>query len=315
MITDILTSSVSRLHSLRAVARRRPRTLSIEPTSRCNLNCPFCLVGQQNSLPNTSHDLLPRGLGDMDWELFEKILGDAVEFGINKIQLHFQGEPLLYKRFADMVEAAKAEGLYTQVFTNGLPLTKEKAARIIHAGLDSLRFSVDGATQETYEKNRVGGELDHVLRNMRIMVEEAKKAKSNIELLWQFIALQNNEHEIEVARELATDIGIPFFVKTFAETDENLAPSNPKLRRKLRVKPCIDIYRAIFVYHTGEVVACCYDQEGENVVGSLQNSSLKQIWNSKEYQDLRDRINNAEKNPTAEPNMCKNCLKWTSKTS
>ena len=70
-----------------------------------------------------------------------------------------------------------------------------------------------------------------------------------------------------------------------------------------------------FVYHTGEVVACCYDQEGENVARSLQNSSLKQIWNSKEHQDLRDRINNAEKNPTAEPNMCKNCLKWTSKTS
>ena len=122
MITDILTSSVTRLHSLRAVARRRPRTLSIEPTSRCNLNCPFCLVGQQNSLPNTSHDLLPRGLGDMDWELFEKILGDAVEFGINKIQLHFQGEPLLYKRSADMVKAAKGgplhSGLYERIASN-----------------------------------------------------------------------------------------------------------------------------------------------------------------------------------------------------
>ena len=46
-----------------------------------------------------------------------------------------------------------------------------------------------------------------------------------------------------------------------------------------------------------------------------KEQNFKQIWNSKEYQDLRGRINNAEKNPTAEPNMCKNCLKWTSKTS
>ena len=93
----------------------------------------------------------------MDWELYEKILGDAVEFGITKIQLHFQGEPLLYKKFPDMVKAAKAAGLFTQAFTNGLPLTRERTSRIIQAGLDSLRFSVDGATQSTYEKNRVGG--------------------------------------------------------------------------------------------------------------------------------------------------------------
>ena len=56
-----------------------------------------------------------------------------------------------------MVRAAKAQGLYTQAFTNGLPLTREKARKIIHASLDSLRFSVGGATQATYEKNRVGG--------------------------------------------------------------------------------------------------------------------------------------------------------------
>ncbi len=315
MTRNILTASTSRLERLLPITRRRPRTLSIEPTSRCNLNCPFCLVGQQNSLPSTSHEFLPRGLGDMDWELYEKILHDAVEFGITKIQLHFQGEPLLYKKFPEMVKAAKVAGLFTQAFTNGLPLTREKASRIIQAGLDSLRFSVDGATQSTYEKNRVGGNLDHVLRNMRIMVEEAKNSDSEIELLWQFIALQNNEHEIEVARGLAEDIGIPFFVKTFAETDEKLAPSNPKLRRKLRIKPCIDIYRAIFVYHTGEVVPCCYDQEGENVVGSLKHSNLSQIWYSERYRDLRKRINNAEKNPGAEPKMCKNCLKWTSKTN
>ena len=93
----------------------------------------------------------------MDWSLYEKILTDAVEFGIKKMQLHFQGEPLLNKRFSDMVRAAKAQGLYTQAFTNGLPLTREKARKIIHAGLDSLRFSVGGATQATYEKKSSGG--------------------------------------------------------------------------------------------------------------------------------------------------------------
>ena len=111
----------------------------------------------------------------LEWSLFEKIVKDAVEFGIEKLQLHFQGEPLLYKRFPEMIKKAKSASLITQAFTNGLPLTKRKADEIVLAGLDFLRFSVDGATQKTYELNRVGGEFDKVYRNMDMMVKRAKK--------------------------------------------------------------------------------------------------------------------------------------------
>jgi len=289
----------------------RPKMLSIEPTARCNLNCPFCLVGQQNSLESTDHDLLPRGMGDMEWDLFEKIVKDAVEFGIETLQLHFQGEPLLYNRFPEMVKKGKSAGMRTQAFTNGLPLTKKKADEILLAGLDHLRFSVDGATQEIYELNRVGGEFDKVYRNMDMMVKRAKKHKSNIDLMWQFIALSNNEHEIEKAREMAKVIDIPFFVKTFAESVPGLAPKNPELRRELHIKPCTDIYRSTFIFYTGEVVVCCYDLEGQYVVGDLRKQTLEEVWNSQRYKSVRYKINNAENDPDGEPEICKNCLKWT----
>ena len=291
----------------------RPKMLSIEPTARCNLNCPFCLVGQQNSLESTEHDLLPRGMGDMEWNLFEKFVKDAVDFGIEKLQLHFQGEPLLYKKFPEMVKVAKIAGLKTQAFTNGLPLTEDKADKIIKAGLDHLRFSVDGATQKTYELNRVGGEFDKVYRNMEMMVKRKKKWNSDIDLMWQFIALRNNEHEIETVRKMAQAIDIPIFVKTFAESVPELVPKNPELRRKLNIKPCTDIYRNTFVFYTGEVVVCCYDLKGEYVVGDLRRQTLEEVWTSEKYQYIRYRINNAERNPDAEPEICKNCLKWTLK--
>ena len=291
----------------------KPKMLSIEPTSRCNLNCPFCLVGQQNSLESTEHDLLPRGMGDMEWPLYEKIIKDAVDFGIERVQLHFQGEPLLHKRFPDMIREVKKYGLKTQVFTNGLPLTEKKADEIISAGLDSIRFSVDGASQATYSLNRVGGEFEKVYKNMDMMVKRAKKKKSNIDLTWQFIALRNNEHEVDEAKNLAKAINIPFFVKTFAETDPNLAPRNPKLRRKLQLKPCTDIYRMTLVYYTGEVVICCYDLKGQHIVGDLREQSLKEIWNSNKYRTIRKRIDSADQNPKEEPEICKNCLKWSHK--
>ena len=91
MAMGALNSAVLRLETLLPAKRRRPQTLSIEPTRRCSLNGPLRLVGLQNSLPNTGHDLLPRGLGNVEWSLYEKILIDAVDFGISKVQLHFQG--------------------------------------------------------------------------------------------------------------------------------------------------------------------------------------------------------------------------------
>ena len=148
---------------------------------------------------------------------------------------------------------------------------------------------------------------------MAMMVERAKKHKSNINLLWQFIALSNNEHEIKKAKKLAKAINIPFYVKTFAESVPDLVPKNTKLRRKLHVKPCTDIYRSIFVYYTGEVVVCCYDLEGKHVVGNLKEKSLIEVWNSKKYKTMRKRINNADQNPEEEPEICKNCLKWSHK--
>ena len=69
---------------------------------------------------------------------------------------------------------------------------------------------------------------------MAMMVDCAKHSRSNIDLLWQFIALRNNEHEIEQSRRLAKKIGIPFFVKTFAESVPDLVPQNPKLRQNFK---------------------------------------------------------------------------------
>lgn len=298
------------LDPMRRVRGRRPRMLSVEVTSRCNLNCPFCLVGMQNQLPSTEHDLLPRGLGTMDLDLYGKIVDDAVGFGIAKMQLHFQGEPLLHKAIADMVRMAKARGLTTQMFTNGLPLTEAMADRLLDAGLDMLRFSVDGVSEEVYQQNRVGGQFARVHRNMAMIAAKARERQAPIRLEWQMIAMRNNEHEIERARAMAAELGLTFFVKTFAVTDPEAVPRAPQYQRKLHLKPCSDIYRAIFVYYNGDVVPCCYDIAGKAVVGNLARQTLTEVWNSPVYTDLRRRIDAAAARPDEEPELCRSCLKW-----
>ena len=285
-----------------------PKVLTVELTNRCNLNCPFCLVGLQNQLESTEHSKIPRGFGSMSLELYKKILNDAVEFGMEKIQLHFQGESLLHKQFPDMVGVAKQHGMWTQVFTNGLLLTEEYIDRIIQSGLDNMRFSVDGASTETYEQNRVGGNFDQVLQNMKLMVKRAKGTGTRVE--WQFIVMSNNEHELHKARQMAKKIGIPFIAKTFAESVPALVPRNPKYQRNLLSKPCTDIYRTIAVFWNGDVVPCCYDLEGKEIMGNLGEQTLSEIWSSPRYAAFRDRVDNAQHDPEGEPELCKSCLKW-----
>jgi MoaA/NifB/PqqE/SkfB family radical SAM enzyme len=298
------------LDPTRRIRGRRPRMISVEVTSRCNLNCPFCLVGLQNQLPSTEHDLLPRGLGNMAWDLYRKIVEDSVAFGIGKMQLHFQGEPLLHKELPEMVALARTRGLATQMFTNGLPLTESLADRLLDAGLDMLRFSVDGVSEEVYQKNRVGGQFWRVHRNMAMMAEKARARQAPIRLEWQMIAMRNNEHEISRAREMAKAIGLEFFVKTFAVTDPAAVPQDARYQRRLHLKPCADIYRSIFVYWNGDVVPCCYDLDGKEIVGNLARESLTAIWEGPRYTALRRRIDGAALRPEEEPPLCRSCLKW-----
>ncbi len=305
-----LKSQIGKLLTGQSVSKpsQRPKMLTVEPTNRCNLNCPFCLVGLQNQLGLAEHSKIPRGFGFMDFGLYEKIVKDAVDFGIQKMQLHFQGEPLLHKQFPDMVKLAKRYGISTQVFTNGLLLTEEYIELIIQSGLDNIRFSVDGASRETYEQNRVGGNFEEVLNNMKITAERARGSRTRVE--WQFIVMRNNEHELHRAQQMAKEIGIPFIAKTFAESVPELVPRNPKYQRNLQTKACTDIYRAIAVFWNGDVVPCCYDLEGKEIMGNIGKQTLSEVWNNPKYVAFRYRVDNARHAPEEEPELCKNCLKW-----
>ena len=293
----------------------RPRRISIELTNRCNLNCPFCLVGLQNDQESVAHHDLGRQWGKMDLGLAEKIISDSADFGIQEVMLTFQGEPLLHPQFVNFVELVKDHNMKAVLFTNGLLLSAEKSTSIIRAGLHSIRFSVDGASQDVYQLNRVGGKFEKVYRNMAEFIQIKNEENSPIYVMWQFIAMRNNEHEIEKAREMAEAIGIPFFVKTFAESIPDLAPVTPEYQRKPLVKPCLDIYRNIFCFWDGSVVPCCFDLRGKELMGNLNENTLEEIWNGPRYVEFRRLLSGVSDNPEKEPELCKSCLKWSAKNS
>lgn len=292
-----------RNYQIRNRVYKKPISLVVEPTNCCNLNCPFCLVGTQNIREKTDHNQMERPFGEMDFSLFQHICDQAKAFGIERMQLHFQGEPFVHPRIIDMLAFSKNRGFYVQIFTNGLAFRDNMIDRLAQTGIDMIRFSIDGATEETYGKNRVGGNLRKVLRNMEAVARSCKK--TTVE--WQFIAMKNNEHEIPLAKEMARKLKVHFFVKTFAPTIPELIPKNPQYIRQYKPKPCKDIYFQTCIYWNGDVVPCCYDVEGSQIMGNVGLSTLKEIWESEKYRAFREKVDRVD---DKDIKICQDCLRW-----
>lgn len=307
-ITLHIEKKIQRL--LRKNTKNIPPRVVVELTNRCNFNCPFCLVGQQNSQDSVAHADLERQFGDIELSLVRKIVGDAKAFGMTEILLTFQGEPLLHHQVTEFVIISRKAGLKTIIFTNGYLLNPEFSRKLIRSGLNSIQFSVDGASDDTYTKNRIGGKFKKVYQNMYDMALLARDENSKINIIWQFIVLRNNEHEVEKARKMADAIGVKFQPKTFAESVPELKAKNPQYQRKLLNKPCRDLVRAMWVYWNGDVVPCCYDLTGKEILGNVKHESLQEIWSNQRYISFRKRIDEAVIHPNNESELCKGCLKW-----
>ena len=138
-----------------------PMTVSIEPTTACNLRCPECPSGLR---------AFTRPMGNLKADFFRQMM-DELGYDLTYLIFYFQGEPYINPNFLDMVAHAHERGLYTITSTNGHFLNDENARRTIEAGLSRLIISVDGTTQETYANYRRGGQLEHVLQGARNIVK------------------------------------------------------------------------------------------------------------------------------------------------
>ena len=289
-----------------------PTHFLVETTNRCNLDCPFCMVGQQNELlaahGSSAHSLMKRPQGLMQKETFDVLLENFLRYGAEWIYLHFQGEPLVNKNTPYFAKRLKDAEIQVGIFTNGLAFSDRSRAELADAEIDLLRFSVDGASEETYQQNRRGGKFADVLDSMKKTVKAHQGKSTRLE--WQFIAMRNNEHEIEAARTLAKEIGIAFIVKGFRESVPDLVPLDPSLRSKKNQKPCSDVYYQLGIYWNGDVVPCCYDTDGKEILGNLHEQDLLSIWQSPKYKKLRRCIDNVIDRPEDEPELCRNCLRW-----
>lgn len=275
-----------------------PFSLSIEPTTACNLACPECPSGLKQ---------FTRATGKLDLELHERML-DQVRSHVFYINYYFQGEPFLHPDFLELIRQAKRQRIYTATSTNAHFITKEKAREIVSSGLDRLIISVDGVTQQTYENYRINGKLEKVIEATEFLVQAKRELGSSTpQLIFQFLAVKPNEHEIPAIHDLGKKLGVDEVrIKTAQLYDykngHSLMPENEKYARykknldgtyTLKYKTGNHCWRmwsgSVFTWD-GKVVPCCFDKDAKHILGDVASSNFNQVWKSESYRAFRQAV-------------------------
>lgn len=295
-----------------------PYHITLEPTNACNLKCPLCPTGVGT---------LNRPKGKMTFEEFKRII-DQIGPYTARLEMAGLGEPFINSDICRMIRYAADAGVWVHLDTNVTLIdTPQKVHDLIASGLGTLNMSIDGATQETYEKYRVNGDLAKVLENLKALVQEKKRSGvKRPEIVCQVVVTRQNEHEIDDIRRIATELGVDRFVAKSATlamaqpTDkgdisdaliEKFFPRNKAFRRHRVAKEqtyengCSSLYKNAFILWNGELTTCCHDTRGVNVRGNiLESESFGKVWNSPTYQNLRKQVNTDIRKATPLCSVC-----------
>ncbi len=262
---------------------------------------------------------MERPNGKMGLDTFKNILEQMAD-DLFFLLLYHQGEPYLNRNFLNFVRLAKEKNIYCTTSSNGHYFTDKFIRETVESGLDSMIVSLDGVTQDIYEKYRVNGHVNKVIDGVRRFMEIKKEMKSKTPLIAiQFLVMKQNESQIPQIKKLVREIGVDRLliknieVRSLKEAKEWL-PVNDRYRRydfdgehyqvkNNNKKSCPRPWLSTLINWDGSVVPCCFDKNGQYEMGNINNKNMKDIWENKKFKNFRYQLLTNRKNI----DMCKNC--------
>ena len=281
-----------------------PKYFEIETIRGCNAHCTMCTIQEWNNKNNK-----------MDDYLFNKFLEEVSTYNkwVNRVCLSRNGEPLMDKTIAKKIYRLKDAGInYTMISTNASLLNEKRAIEIIDSGLDDIRFSIDGVTKETFEKIRNGLNYENVLENCLRFIG-LRNSKGTKPIIQVRMVLQNeNRDEEERFKE--------FWLSKVSNQDIVSSKSMNSWGNQLKTyerpssesekysdMPCISPWSTMVVHFDGAVPLCGCDYNNKILMGDLNKNTIKDIWQSKNFEEIRKKHASGKRNNIE---LCKGCNIW-----
>ena len=296
------------------------KTLHMDVSNACNLNCEMCewtyLRGETNSFP--------------DLNVLKKRIDEAKKLGLKHVIIGSCSEPLLYSKIEELVDYLKNKNIKIEINTNlSFPYKISKRLK----NIDHLIVSIDAPDEETYKKIRIGGNFNQIINNIK------KLKKYNLKIQLSYVIQRNNYNKIvdfvNLAKKLKVDsicLGslvhlkediynrVKLNQKQFQDLQKELKNAkiladklklNHNLNQKFDIRfitnpvyPCYTTYFSLFIKSNGDVFPCCISIADKNLkIGNIYKESLKKIWLGEKFQKMRNILKKESK-----PYVCQRCV-------
>ncbi|MFC1620757.1 radical SAM protein [Candidatus Omnitrophota bacterium] len=185
-----------------------PIYLEIAPSGGCNHRCVFCALDYIGYKPQF-----------LDTGALMRAVKDAARCGVKSIMYAGEGEPLLHKDIADIVNRTKRLGIDVAITTNGVFLNDKVIKRCLK-DLSWIRISFNAASAKTYEKVHrcPKGDFEKTLSNLRQAVAYKRKHKLDCVIGVQMLLIPENRNEALKLARLLKKIGVDYLtIKPFSK--------------------------------------------------------------------------------------------------
>lgn len=300
-----------RVDLARSIPLAGPLSVYIEPTNICNFKCRFC----PESFSSYQEDA--GGLFTMSQADHGSIIDQLKEFGtVKTLNYYMMGEPLVNKDLFNMINEAKIKNVSERIIltSNGSLLLPKTYKEICDSGLDYLRISIYGSSEEMHRQNTKSkiplGRISKNVRDFKSYRDANSSAKPFIYI--KSIDAQDaalNSNFLELFRDAGDEVAVEP-VMNWNNPPDGLLSTLPKeqllgteyFQNKKEV--CPFPFYTLVIHSDLNVSVCCVDWNKKVVVGNAKFNSLSEIWNGPSINTIRKLHLERKKSLIS---GCKNC--------
>jgi molybdenum cofactor biosynthesis enzyme MoaA len=261
-----------------------PKNMMVELSNACNHSCIFC-----------TNPHMTRKAKRIISDLLYRVLQHARQEGVEEIGFYTTGDPFIHKDLDKFTRRAKELGFrYIYISTNGALATPERAKSVIDAGMDSIKFSINAGSRETYKLIHGDDDWDKVMKHLKFISEYRKSIDRALALFVTCVITNPMRHEVDTFKRFITpyvdevtfvECGIQSGQMTSAQALLSGGSMPPGVQNSICPMP----FNRLHVTCEGYLTLCCVDYQNYLTIADLKHQSIREAWDGEQARDARRR--------------------------
>ena len=202
------------------------------------------------------------------------------------------------------MEYSWKEKQLSQVFgTNGKALLiNDNYKVLVDMEIPIMTIDVDGFSKDTYEKIRVGGNFDKIIKTVETVYDYIRSTGSKTRLELIYLSVPDfNEHEVVSFVNWCEENEYEYKITSLHTWAENRSELSTSERNPARTSPCRGLWGGLMIYWNGDVSTCFQDADGFEIFGNVKEQSIQEIWQTSLRQRRQEHVKGTFRN------LCHGC--------